>query len=61
MLPIRRISGILPRYAVIDRVRWASTKAPPSKDKYKILVLGGGASESRKGMIARDPSPALPS
>lgn len=43
MLPIRRASGILRRYAVVDRVRWASTAAP-SKDKFKIVVLGGGAS-----------------
>jgi len=43
MLPIRRASGILRQYAVVDRVRWASTAAPPSKDKFKIVVLGGGS------------------
>ena len=40
MLPIRRASGILRRYAVVDRVRWASTAGLPSKDKFKIVVLG---------------------
>ena len=40
MLPVRRASGILRRYAVVDRVRWASTAAPLSKDKFKIIVLG---------------------
>jgi len=46
MLPIRRASGILRQYAVVDRVRWASTAAPQSKDKFKIVVLGGGASRA---------------
>lgn len=46
MLPIRSASGILRRYTVVDRVRWASTAAPPSKDKFKIVVLGGGASRT---------------
>lgn len=43
MFPVRRVSNILQRYTV-DRVRWASTDGPLSKDKFKILVLGGGAS-----------------
>ena len=46
MLPVRSASGILRRYVVVDRVRWASTAAPPSKDKFKIVVLGGGASRT---------------
>ena len=46
MLLIRRASGTLRRYVVVDRVRWASTAAPPSKDKFKIVVLGGGVSRA---------------
>jgi len=46
IMPIRRTSGILRQYAVVNRVRWASTAAPPSKDKFKIVVLGGGASRA---------------
>jgi hypothetical protein len=45
MLPLRRLPGVLRRYGVVDRVRWASTaEAPPYKDKFKVLVIGGGAS-----------------
>jgi hypothetical protein len=43
MFPVRRVSNVLQRYTV-DRVRCASTDGPLSKDKFKILVLGGGAS-----------------
>ncbi|KAI9458479.1 FAD/NAD-P-binding domain-containing protein [Russula earlei] len=42
MLRIQRTSGILRRYAV-DRVKWASSDAPSSKDTFKILVIGGGS------------------
>ncbi|KAI0006234.1 FAD/NAD-P-binding domain-containing protein [Russula compacta] len=43
LLPIRRASGILRRYGAVDRVQWATTDASPSKDKFRILVLGGGS------------------
>ena len=43
MFPVRRVPNILQRYTV-DRVRCASTDGSLSKDKFKILVLGGGAS-----------------
>lgn len=39
----RGISSVLRRHLAIDRVRWASTEA--TKDRFKIVVLGGGASE----------------
>jgi hypothetical protein len=45
MFPVRRVSNTLRAY--VDRVRWASTDGPLSKDKFKILVLGGGSSVSR--------------
>jgi hypothetical protein len=43
MFQIRRATVTLRRYAVADRPRWVSSGAP-TKDKFKIVVLGGGTS-----------------
>ena len=47
MFPVRRVSSSTLR-PYVNRVRWAGTYGPLyNKDKFKILVLGGGSSVPR--------------
>ena len=40
----RGIACVLRRHTAVDRARWMSTEAP-TKDKFRVVVLGGGASK----------------